>query len=223
MVAFTVTEPGTQGWTYEYSLDGVTYTPNIATLAPEVAADGGTQSFFVRVTPPANTADGVQDNFTITATPTYNGTPGTSAAVTDTTTVTLGTLTLTKAVSTTAAAPGDPVTYTITGTNAGTGTISNVQITDALPDNAATPIDDTEFISVSATASFPGTVLYSTDGGATWSAAAPTTLGATAEFSVGVDTNASGNITTADVVPAGGVITVTFVVQVADGVPGTTP
>ena len=221
-VAFTVTEPGTTGWTYEYSLDGITYTTNLASLTPTVPTNG-TQAFYVRVTPPLGATDGTLDNFTITATPTYNGVAGTADTVTDTTTVTAGTLILNKSVDKTEAAPGELVTYTITGTNTGTGVISNVQIYDTLPNVTSTVIADTEFVSVSATASFAGTVLYSTNG-TTWSTAAPTTLGAGGTFYVGVNTaTPNTEITAADIMPAGGVITVTFVVQVADGIAGTTP
>lgn len=194
-VAFTVTG-GDPAFTYEYSLDGVTYTADLATLTPLVTT-GDTQDFYVRVTTPAGAADRATDGgLTVTATPTYNGTAGTAASVTDTTTVTVGRLTLTKTVDRAQARPGQNLTYTITATNAGTGALTNVQVYDALPDNTVdTPgFADTEFVSVAATASFAGNVLYSTDGGATWDDVAPTALGATGTFYVGVDTDGSDKV-----------------------------
>ncbi len=225
VVDLSVTEPGTTGWTYEYSLDGTTF----STTLPQdisVAANGDTQLVYVRVTPAANAAEGYIDTITVTATPTYGTVVGTADPVTDTTTINqdvFGRLNLTKAVDKAQAEPGELLTYTITGTNVGGGAITNVKIQDYVPAN-------TSFVSISATANFSGTVLYSTNG-TSWSQSAPasgtvtngTTIVNGSDLYVGVSTNGDNNITTVDSFPAAdnaptpapaGVVTITLVVRV---------
>lgn len=220
VVDLSVTEPGTTGWTYEYSLDNTTF----STTLPEdisVAANGGTQAVYVRVTPVGAT-QGYVDTITLTATPTYGTTVGVTRSVTDTTTINqdvYGRLNLTKTVDKAQAEPGDTLTYTITGTNVGGGAITNVKIQDYVPAN-------TSFVSISATSSFGGTVLYSTNG-TTWSPSAPapasitngTTTANGSNLYVGVSTNGDNNITVVDSIPGtgtppAGVVTITLVVTV---------
>ena len=217
-VVVTETEPGTTGWTYEYSLTGADGSygtladVNTALQANPVGADGGTQDFYVRVTVPGDVASNVTDTFTLTATPS-RGAPDT---ITDTTRVNAnpgGTLELVKSVDKAEAEPGEILTYTVVGINTGASPITNVKIADAVPAN-------TSFESLSATPSFTGTVLYSTNG-TNWTDTATTltvtdgtTTGNGSTLYVGVDTSGDGDITVADTIPEDGFITVTFAVTI---------
>jgi uncharacterized repeat protein (TIGR01451 family) len=100
------------------------------------------------------------------------------------------------------AKPGEIITYTIVGKNTSNANITKAFVKDTVPAN-------TTFGSWSATSDAAGTILYSNDGN-TWSSAP---LAAGPVFA-GLDTNADGNITTADILPSGKSITATFTVKV---------
>ncbi|MDT7920552.1 MAG: hypothetical protein RQ868_08155, partial [Meiothermus sp.] len=209
---------GSHGWTYQYSLNGSTWSASLSGVS--VAANGGSQTIYVRVLTPAGEPIGRTDVNTVTATCTVGSATATDTA-TETTTVVGGELRLTKSAVSyegntsnvrhptgATAYPGDVIEYTIVAENIGTGNLTQVVITDPLPSY-------TNFVSVSATISgfTGGTVLYSTNG-TTWSATAPTTLSAGSSIYVAVDTNGDNDITSADVMPPSATITITFRVQV---------
>jgi len=209
---------GSYGWTYQYSLNGSTWSASLSGVS--VAANGGSQTIYVRVLTPAGEPIGRTDVNTVTATCTVGSATATDTA-TETTTVVGGELRLTKSAVSyegntsnvrhptgATAYPGDVIEYTIVAENIGTGNLTQVVITDPLPSY-------TNFVSVSATISgfTGGTVLYSTNG-TTWSATAPTTLSAGSSIYVAVDTNGDNDITSADVMPPSATITITFRVQV---------
>ncbi|MFN3392506.1 MAG: beta strand repeat-containing protein [Meiothermus ruber] len=208
---------GSFGWTYQYSLDGSTWAPSLSGVA--VAANGGSQTVYVRILTPAGEPIGRTDVNTLTASCTVASTTATATA-SETTTVVGGDLRLTKSAvsyvgssatvrdaNAAVALPGDQILYTVVAQNIGTGNLAQVVVSDPLPSY-------TSFVSVSASISgFSGTVLYSTDG-STWSATAPTTLSAGQSIYVAVDTNGDSTITSADVMPPGATITLSFRVQV---------
>ena len=209
---------GSFGWTYQYSLDGSTWSSSLSGVS--VAANGDSQIIYVRALVPAGQPIGRTDVNTVTANCTVGSATATATA-TETTTVVGGELRLTKSAvsyvgssntvrdaNAATALPGDVIEYTVIASNIGTGNLTQVVITDPLPSY-------TNFVSVSATISgfTGGTVLYSTNG-TTWSATAPTTLSAGSSIYVAVDTNGDGNITSADVMPPSATITITFRVQV---------
>jgi uncharacterized repeat protein (TIGR01451 family) len=197
---------GSWGWTYQYSLDGSTWSASLSGVL--VAANGGYRTIYVRVLVPAGEPIGRTDVNTVTA----NCTVGTFTATdtaTETTTVVGGELRLQKSVDKANAYPGDTLTYTIEAENIGTGNLTNVKISDPIPAY-------TTFVSVSATATgFPtgSVILYSTNG-TTWSATPPASVPTGGTVYVGVDTDGDGDITNADTMPPGAKITITLVVQV---------
>ena len=142
--------------------------------------------------------------------------PGTGLVGTDTNdTVKVGgngqTPTIEKAVDKKDAAPGEILTYTIVGTNKTNSNVTKAVIKDTVPsDTKPGNVYNTSYVSVSATSTSSGTVLYSADG-TNWSKAAPAT--ATTVY-VGVDTNGDTNITTADILKPGETINVIFKVKV---------
>lgn len=200
---------GSFGWTYQYSTDGTTWSNNLPNPPGiSVPANGGTVTIYVRVIVPAGQPIGRVDVNTVTATCQVGSTTATDTA-TETTTIVGGELRLEKQVDKATAYPGETLTYTVIATNIGTGNLTQVIVTDPLPAY-------TNFVSVSATISgFPtgAQVLYSTNG-TTWSTTAPTSLPAGGSIYVAVDTNSDNTITSADIMPPGAIITITFRVQV---------
>ncbi|WP_299430254.1 hypothetical protein [uncultured Meiothermus sp.] len=209
---------GSFSWTYQYSLDGSTWATGLSGVS--VAANGGSQTLFVRVLTPAGQPIGRTDVNTLTATCTV-GSATVNDSVSETTTVVGGDLRLTKTgvsyvgssstvrdASAAIALPGDTIEYTVVASNIGTGSLSQVVITDPLPSY-------TSFVSVSAAISgFPsGTVLFSTDG-ITWSTTAPTALTAGGSIYVAVSTNGNSTLEAGDLMPPAATITITFRVQV---------
>lgn len=104
------------------------------------------------------------------------------------------------------ARPGDYVVYDVAADNLGTAPLQQVVVTDPLP-------AFTEFVSVEATASFAGTILYSNDG-ATWSATPLAGLATGESVYVAVDANLDGAIDADDTVPVAGAIDVRLVTRV---------
>lgn len=145
---------------------------------------------------------------TVTLTQTAKS-PTTGATVTDKNdTVTIGqsgTPTATKAVDKAKALPGETLTYTVVGENKTNANITNAKVCDTLPAN-------TSFVSWTATSTATGTVLYSNNGGTSWTAAAPTAAGT--KLCAAVDTSGDGNITTADILKPGEKINVTYQVKI---------
>jgi uncharacterized repeat protein (TIGR01451 family) len=95
---------------------------------------GATFKFIVRGTVPTNATAGTTNSITVTATSGAATTPP-SASNTDVTTATgNAVIQLTKAISVSSGAPGTTgIQYTLTYTNNGNSTASNVKITDVLP------------------------------------------------------------------------------------------
>jgi uncharacterized repeat protein (TIGR01451 family) len=210
---------GSYGWTYQYSLDGSTWSASLSGVS--VLPNGGSRTIYVRVLVPAGEPIGRTDVNTVTA----NCTVGTATATdtaTETTTIVGGELRVTKSAvsyvgtSTTVrdatgatAYPGDVIEYTIVAENIGTGNLTNVKISDPIPAY-------TTFVSVSVTITgFPtgSNILYSTNG-TTWSATPPASVPTGGAVYVGVDTNGDGTITDTDIVPPGARITITLRVRV---------
>lgn len=104
------------------------------------------------------------------------------------------------------AEPSDYVVYDITAVNIGTAGLRQVVITDPLP-------AFTRFVSVSATASFTGTILYSADG-TSWSTVPVAELATGQSLYVGVDLNDDGVIGAEDSIPVAGNVTIRLVTQV---------
>lgn len=211
------TSSGSHGWTYQLSTDGSTWASSLSSIT--VAANGGSQVVYVRVLTPAGQPIGRTDVNTLTASCTI-ASASVTATASETTTVVGGDLRLTKSAvsyvgsSTTVrdanaavALPGDQILYTVVAQNIGTGNLTQVVVSDPLPSY-------TSFVSASASISgFSGTVLYSTDG-STWSTTAPTALASGQTLYVAVDTNGDNTITSADTLPPGATITLSFRVQV---------
>jgi uncharacterized repeat protein (TIGR01451 family) len=211
---------GSHGWTYQYSLDGSTWS---ASLSGVSVGPGGSQTIYVRVLVPAGVSIGTTDVNTVTANCTL-GTVTATATATETTTVEMsGELRLTKSAKTyegtsttvrdatgATAYPGDVIEYTIVAENVGgIGNLTDVKISSRIPTY-------TTFVSVSVTITgFPtgSNILYSTNG-TTWSSSAPTSVPTSGTVYVGVDTNGDGNITDADTMPPGARITITLRVRV---------
>lgn len=204
-----------QGFTYTYATNP--NGPFSATLTGTLAA-GASTPVYVRVNVPAGVTGTPSEAATLTVTLSAQDAPQPTATaqVTDTTSVQTVQANLVKSVlrcpdvacAAPAAIPGDLVSpddilrYTLLAQNTGTSVLSNVTILDAVPAN-------TTFLSVAAA---PG-VLFSVDGGATWTATAPTSL-PTGEFLAGLDSDANGRIDAADTLAPGGSFQVTFTVQV---------
>ena len=226
----TVTIPAQSGtqFTYQYAVDSdndgdfsdETFYSELTGAQAFTVAPSDTQTVFVRVIVPGTATDGDTETVTVTATGSYPDGSSADASVQDTTIVQSAELDLNKSARTCAdaacasvldaagatAEPGDYLEYTVEADNLGLGDLTNVRVTDPLP-------EFTNFVSASATTTLTGTELYSTDG-TTWSTAAPTSLTAGQSIYVGVDTNADGDISAADTMPPGENITLTFVVQV---------
>jgi len=220
----TISGSGSHGWTYQYSLNGNTWSTSLSGVS--VAANGGSKTIYVRVLVPAGEPIGRTDVNTVTANCTVGSATATATA-TETTTIVGGELRLTKSavsyIENTSnvrhptgaeALPGDEIEYTVVASNIGTGNLTKVVITEPLPSY-------TNFVSVSVTISGFTTGsrwLYSFDG-TTWydpnnSSSPPITLSAGSSIYVAVDTDGDNNITSADEMPPSATITITFRVQV---------
>jgi uncharacterized repeat protein (TIGR01451 family) len=196
---------GSWGWTYQYSLDGSTWSASLSGVP--VGANGGSQTIYVRVLVPAGEPIGRTDVNTVTANCTVGSATATDTA-TETTTIVGGELRLQKSVDKANAYPGDTLTYTIVAENIGTGNLTNVKISDPIPAY-------TTFVSVSASATGfpPGSVIFYSTDGTSWSTSAPSSV-PTGVVYVAVNTNGDTTITNADIMPPGAKITITLQVQV---------
>jgi len=229
---------GTQGdFVLSYSLDNLTFSstlPAISTLAP-----GASQTLYVKVVNTKDNNVSAVNDVVFQAAPTFNlgNTPaaqyvedvtlirvnGPAGIPTDPSTPADYALKPLKSVKTCAdaacstvndasgltAQPGNYLQYTIVTKNnrLSAADLKGVYVRDTVPSN-------TTFVSLSATSDqTPGTILYSTDAGVTWSATAPTGVGITV-FRVGLNTNGDSIIDTSDVLNTGKTITVTFTVKV---------
>ncbi|MHA0034994.1 hypothetical protein [Deinococcus sp. PESE-13] len=114
--------------------------------------------------------------------------------------------TVTKTVDKPTANPGDTLTYTIIGKNSSNANVKQALVCDTVPTN-------TTFVSFTATTNASGTVVYSNNGGSSWSASA-TAPAAGAKVCAGVDTNNDGKVDAADILKPGETITVTYQVKV---------
>lgn len=113
---------------------------------------------------------------------------------------------VTKTVDKATANPGDTLTYTIIGKNTSNANVKQALVCDTVPTN-------TTFVSFTATTNASGTVVYSNNGGSSWSASA-TAPAAGAKVCAGVDTNNDGKVDAADILKPGETITVTYQVKV---------
>lgn len=102
--------------------------------------------------------------------------------------------------------PGQYAAYELVASNTGTGSLFNIKLSDALPNNY-------QLTNFSVTPSgVSGTVLYSTDG-SSWSSTAPAASSLTSgtRLYVGVDTNSDGSISLADSFPASAKLTMNLI------------
>jgi len=222
-------------FTTTYSLDGVNYSATLP--SPGTIAPGASITLYVKVADTSSTNVGSVNDVVLSATPSFSaGTNPAAQLVEDVTVVkamglyngvpadnTDFALKPLKTVRTCAdalcatvlnatgatAVPGNFLEYTIVSKNnrLGASDLKGVIVKDTVPTN-------TTFVSASATTDQTGTVLYSSDGGTTWSGTAPT--GATVtQLWVGVNTAAPAtSIDTSDVLSTAKTITVKFVVKV---------
>ncbi|TSA83743.1 DUF11 domain-containing protein [Deinococcus detaillensis] len=224
---FVLTYSSTIGGTYTSSL------PAISTLAP-----GASQTVYVKVVNTKDNNVSAVNDVVFQAAPIFNlGTNPAAQYVEDVTLVRVNGLAGTptdpstpadyalkplKSVKTCAdadctvvndasgltAKPGNYLQYTIVTKNnrLSAADLKNVFVLDIVPSN-------TTFTRLSATSDQTGTILYSTDGGLSWLATAPTSV-ATTVFRIGLNTNGDAVIDGSDVLNTGKTITVIFTVKV---------
>jgi uncharacterized repeat protein (TIGR01451 family) len=125
----SLTAPG--GWSCTTPAVGATGTVN-CTL-PSLAVGSAVFTLVVTVDPGA-TAANISDTATVTST-TADPTPGNESATAPTPLGTAADLAVTNTASTPSAINGQPITYTITVTNAGPSTAANVSMSNAIPAN----------------------------------------------------------------------------------------
>jgi len=143
---FEITASSTQGWTvtlYEDINNNGAYDAGIDVLLDDddsdttpdtgnLAADDSLR-IIVCIQVPGAAPDATVDVTTVTATSDFDGT---NESATNTATVATPSIAVTKSVSPPGnQAPGTTLTYTIVVTNTGTGTASNVLLTDPIPAN----------------------------------------------------------------------------------------
>lgn len=108
--------------------------------------------------------------------------------------------------------PGDTLRYAIIAKNNFNAPVKNFVLGDSV--GASTNIFTyASVVSVSATASFAGTVYYKVNGGA-WTTVAPAAGTVVTSLQVAVDTDGSNSITAADTIPAAGSVRLDVVVTV---------
>lgn len=119
---------------------------------------------------------------------------------------------ITKTVNTTAANPGDNLVYKITAVNKYNAPACNV-IFKELDGGNTNIFANSTYQTVNA-ASSKGQMLFSTNGGATWSAAAPAAGTNPASLWIGVDVNTNGTVDATDCLPINGDVTINLTTQV---------
>lgn len=203
--------------------DCATVTSAPALTSTDPIAAGSEQTVYAIVTVPSGTAAGT---YTISQSVTGNTSGTVKSFNTDTATVNPlsgSGLDITKTVSPTTANPGDTLTYTVTATNNYNTSVYGLIVKDPST-GAGTATNSVTYkasnlfgtsgyvtpVSLSATVTgVTGKVLYRVNGGA-WSATAPTVDVSTTSIAVGVDTSGDNDITSADIFPAGAVLTITL-------------
>lgn len=218
------------GATVEYLLNGAPLTDTNGDGTVDVGAltPGQTATITTRVVLPANAPVGSNYAVRTVATGAFSTVTDTDGTLFDVGLVTppTGTPTdptdpnytsnplfpISKAVDRTTAAPGDNVVYTITGKNLYNAPACNVVFKEL--DGTNTNIfANTTYQTVSGTAS-TGTLLFSTDGGASWSTTAPAGGTNPASLWIGVNTNGDNAITAADCLPSQDTVTITLTTKV---------
>ncbi|GGB54692.1 beta strand repeat-containing protein [Deinococcus soli (ex Cha et al. 2016)] len=209
--------PTTGGFAYAFSTSPSG--PFTSTLGGTLAA-GASTPVYVRVTAPT-LASGATDSQTktvpVTLTMQDAPQPAVTLSVQDTTGVqsVVGTVNksalrcadatcaVTSAITDGKVSPGDIVQYTLQVVNSGTSTLYGALLSDTRPTS-------TTFVKLTGGTS----ILFSTDSGATWTAAPPTALSGGNDFLAGLDTNGDSVINDLDTLAPGAGFTVTFVVRI---------
>ncbi|MVN88733.1 DUF11 domain-containing protein [Deinococcus sp. HMF7620] len=205
-----------QGFVYSYATSsGGPFASTLSgTLAP-----GASTPLFVRVNVPASTAGTPAEAAAISVTLEAQAAPQPAATlqVTDTTTVqnVLASVvksvrlcadvscTVTSAITGGQVSPGDVLQYTLTVQNSGSSPLNGAVLIDTVPAN-------TTFRALGGN---NAALLYSVDGGGSWTATPPGAL-PTGDFQAGLDTNGDNVVDTADILAPGTSFEVTFTVQV---------
>ncbi|WP_291424748.1 hypothetical protein [Deinococcus sp.] len=212
------------GATVQYLLNGTALTDTNGDGTVDVGAvtPGTTVTFTTRVILPANAPARAGYAVRAVATGAYS-----TATDTDGTLFNVGVVTaptppagnptnplfpITKTVDKTTAAPGDTVVYTINGKNNYNVPACKV-IFKELDGTNTNIFANTTYQSVAGTASV-GSLLFSTDNGANWSATAPAGGINPASLWIGVNTNGDTTIDSADCLPIGGTADITLTVKV---------
>lgn len=214
------------GATVEYLLNGTALTDTNGDGIVDVGAltPGQTATITTRVVLPANApartdyavrtvAKGVFSGVTDTDGTLFNvglSTPptGTPTNPTDPNYTSNPLFPVSKTVSATSANPGDALSYGITGKNLYNAPACNV-IFKELDGGNTNIFANTTYQTVSGTASL-GSLLFSTDSGATWTATAPAAGTNPASLWIGVNTNGDSTITAADCLPSQGNVSITL-------------
>ncbi|GGS28656.1 beta strand repeat-containing protein [Deinococcus knuensis] len=187
----SVTQSATDGYNVTTRLfldanqDGVADTPGTPISGPVELTSGASADILVEATIPAGTADALDALFALVATSVGNNTVTDTDNYAKLTVSAIGQLNVTHTADRATANPGDTVTFTLNATvptGNPVGAVTGVVQVDGTARNGVIVRDllpTLEFGAVSAfsasdgTAALTGTPVYSTDGGATWTATAP--------------------------------------------------
>ena len=163
---FTLSSTSSKGWTrslyFDTNGDGVLdpgeITAGVITQTSTIAADA-TYKMFVRVFVPHDaTLNGQQDTTVVTATSIFDNTKHNSAkGITTVNTANLNTIGSGLSVLPTNPMPGDTVTYSLTFTNTGSISATNVSLTDVINTSQFTYVSATTSQGTFSAASIPAT------------------------------------------------------------------